>query len=197
MSWTVVAGLREVGTIGALAGEPGLGASQALLMWGHPVEGVRGAELLEALLAVSDQLDEKLNGRSEPDVMVLWPDLLLLVEAKYRSANDSKPGYEGYGNYLPSPDLFAVDKQQVEQEGSYQLARNWVIGCRLADRLGVELRLINLGPAGIADAAAGFAALLSQTSARRFEHRSWQQVLAQGTPPAWLVLYADDHGLVA
>jgi hypothetical protein len=197
VTWTVVGGLRAAGTLGALVGPPQLPAPEALLLWGHPVDGPRAEAVQKALIAVSDGLGEHPDRRSEPDVVALWPDLLIFVEAKHGSANDSQPDYAGYGTYLLAPGLFTAGDQEVRAEGSYQLTRNWVIGTKLAEQLDVPFRLINLGPAGIAKHAAGFAELLTQTPTRRFEHRTWQQVLAAVAPPAWLEEYAVAHRLMA
>src|SRR5215210_5887874 len=84
------------------------------------------------------------DGRTEPDVIALWPDLLAFVEAKHGSTNDSQPGYAGYATYLPASGLFAASDDQVRAEGSYQLTRNWVIGAALAEELDVPFRLVNL-----------------------------------------------------
>jgi len=197
VTWTVVGGLRAAGALGALIGQPRLPPPQALLLWGHPVEGLRGHDVLDALVAVSDDLGEHAGRRSEPDVIVLWSDLLVFVEAKHSTANDSQPNYTGYGTYLPAPDLFTASDEQIRAEGSYQLTRNWVIGTKLAEQLKVPSRLVNLGPAGIASHAAGFAALLCQNPQRRFEHRTWQQVFEVVTPPTWLKDHAVAHKLVA
>lgn len=197
VTWTVVGGLRADGALGALVGETQLPPPQALLLWGHPVVGHHQAgEVRQALVEVSDDLGEHPERRSEPDVIVMWPSLLVFVEAKHGSTNESQPGYAGYGNYLPAPGRFIASDERVREEGSYQLTRNWIIGAALAAKLGVSFRLVNLGPAGIADHAAGFAALLRQTPERRFEHRTWQEVIGAVTPPAWLLDYAKGHRLV-
>ncbi len=197
VTWTMVGGLRTTGALGALAGQPHLPPPEALLLWGHPVDGPRAQEMHEALVTVSDGLGEHPDRRSEPDVIALWPDLLVFVEAKHGSANDSQPGYAGYNTYLPAPGLFTAGDEQVRDEGSYQLTRNWVIGAALAEQLDVTFRLVNLGPAGIGSQTAGFAALLNQSPQKGFEHRTWQQLLEADTPPAWLEDYAKAHKLLA
>ena len=46
---------------------------------------------------VSEGLGERPTGRSEPDAIVDWRDVLAVVEAKLTSKNDSKPaGYVGW-----------------------------------------------------------------------------------------------------
>jgi hypothetical protein len=195
VTWTVTAGLREVVGLGALVGEAGLRRPQALLLWGHPVEGERAAEVRDRLVSLSDDLGEKPDRRSEPDVIALWPSLLAFVEAKHGSTNDRKPHYAGYSTYLPVVGRFSVDDQAIRREGSYQLVRNWVMGSMLAEALGVSFVLVNLGPPGIAHHADDFAALLLQSSTRRFEHRTWRHVFDAVTVPEWLVEYAREHGL--
>lgn len=195
VTWTVVTGLRETDGLGALVGEPQRRKPQALLLWGHPTDGTRSGELQDALIALSDRLGENPNRRSEPDVIVLWADLLVFVEAKYRGDNDRQPGYGGYKTYLPAPGCFCADDEAVRAEGSYQLIRNWVIGSALADAQHLPFALVNLGPSSIAQGAAEFATLLHQTPDRRFEHRTWLQVLGSGPIPGWLADYATSLGL--
>jgi hypothetical protein len=197
VTWTVVSGLRAAGALGALVGDPDLGPPSALLLWGHAVDGPDATAARDHLFSISDALHENAGGRSEPDVIALWPNLLVFVETKHGSANDRHPNYIGYDTYLPAPGLFAVDDAAIRAEGSYQLMRNWVIGAAMGTALGVPLRLVNLGPAAIAEHAAGFAALLVQTADRRFEHRRWTQVLADGPKPPWLEAYAAEHDLMA
>jgi hypothetical protein len=195
VTWTVVRGLLEVGRLGALVGQPALGPPQALLLWGHPAAGPAADDVSDRLAQMSDDLGEKPDRRSEPDVIALWPSQLAVVEAKYGSSNDRHPNYAGYSTYLPVDGLFAAPDEAVEAEGSYQLARNWIIGAAIANALRVPLRLVNLGPAAIAGHAAAFGALLAQTPDRSFEHRRWQQVLEGRHSPAWLEPYALHRGL--
>ncbi len=195
VTWTVIAGLSEVAELGSLVAERRLGPPRALLLWGHALDGERAAEVRDGLVALSDDLGEKPDRRTEPDVIVLWPALIVFVEAKYGSANDRHPDYAGYSTYLPAPGRFSADDRAVRREGSYQLTRNWVMGSTLADALGVSFALVNLGPSGIAHHAAGFAALLRPTPIRRFEHRTWQQALDFAPVPEWLADYARERGL--
>jgi hypothetical protein len=197
VTWTVIAGLREAAGLGAVVAERRLGPPQALLLWGHPLAGERAAEVRDGFVAVSDDVGEKPDRRTEPDVMVLWPDLLGFVEAKYGSANDRQPDYAGYSTYLPAPDRFSGDDERVRREGSYQLMRNWVMGSMLAEDLGVSFALVNLGPPTIANHATGFAALLRQSPSRRFAYRTWRQVLDFAATPEWLTDYARERGLLS
>ncbi len=195
VTWTVISGLREVAALGALVGDLELGPPEALLLWGHPLDGKRATEVRDDLLTLSNDLGEKPDRRTEPDVIAMWPRLLAFVEAKHGSANDRQPDYAGYSTYLPAPGRFSAHDDVVRDEGSYQLTRNWVMGSTLAAALGVSFTLVNLGPSGIAHHAAGFAALLRQSPGRRFEHRTWQQTLDFAPVPGWLADYARERGL--
>jgi hypothetical protein len=195
VTWTVISGLREVAGLGALVGELKLGPPEALLLWGHPLDGERAAKVRDDLVTISDDLGEKPDRRTEPDVITMWPALLVFVEAKHGSANDRQPDYAGYSSYLPAPGRFSAHDEVVRDEGSYQLTRNWVMGSTLVAALDVSFILVNLGPSGIADHAAGFATLLRQSPRRRFEHRTWQQTLDSAPVRGWLTDYARERGL--
>ncbi len=194
VTWTVVNALLAEGRLDALMGEPSRGGEpEAVLAWGHALAGRRGAEVARALIAVSNRLGEVPQRRSEPDVIVMWPDELVVIEAKFQSANDAQPHYPNYNRYLVDEDLFQVSADDVVAEGSYQLTRNWVIGSQMARDLDCKLRLVNLGPDGLD--ASSFADLLGQDDRRRFESRTWRDVL-DGSPRAgWLHDYATAVGL--
>jgi hypothetical protein len=115
VTWTVVQALLNAGSLGALLGEAHLGEPTAVLLWGHPVAGAAAADVAAQLVAVSDELGENVMWRSEPDVVVLWPQQLAFVEAKYGSSNDRKPNYKGYATYLPAQGLFAADETAIRQ----------------------------------------------------------------------------------
>lgn len=99
-------GLLEAGRVSALVSKEQLGEPQAVLTWGYPVAGPAAADAVARLLKISDALGENVIWRSEPDVIVLWPQLLVFIEAKYGSGNDRQPNYKGYATYLPAPGLF-------------------------------------------------------------------------------------------
>jgi hypothetical protein len=182
VSWTIVHGLLQAGRVGALVGDLGLGAPGAVLTWGHPIAG-DGVDLAARLTEVSDQLGEHPQWRSEPDIILHWPNVLVVIEAKHGSANDAQPNHPAYSTYLKRLELFAPGAA-VAEEGSYQLTRNWVIGTELAEDLDVPLLLVNLGPAETSESAASFAALLAQTPGRSFAHRTWAG--SSPTPPRYL-----------
>jgi len=195
VTWSVFRALEQAGRLKVVA--PGEG-EPSLLLWGVPVSGndaERAAAELEGLLA---ELGERQSGRSEPDVVLVQPDVVVIVEAKYRSGNPPQPGYRGFERYLDRPVLFAASREQVAAAGFYELTRNWRIGVGLAERLdGCEFELVNLGMPAIEKSAATFASLLAQTPARRFRHETWAGLLASaGDLQPWLVRYAAGRGLL-
>ena len=192
LTWTVVRYLESVGRLDALLDrEPPAGVMPSVLFWGAPSPDSLAIEMAQLLEKISSGLRENPDRRSEPDVIVVWPELAVLVEAKYRSGNDRKPDYQNFDRYLDRAGLFAVPAEKVKRDGYYELARNWRIGVELAERLHTSFLLINLGPPRIGQTAADFARTLVQTAERRFIHRSWSAVLtALGPIESWFDAYA-------
>jgi hypothetical protein len=164
--------------------------SPALLLWGAPVSGTVAQDVAALLLQETDKR------RSEPDVVLAWPDLTVLVEVKYRSSNQEGASSPHFLRYLDRPALFAVTVQEVEKAGFYELVRNWRIGVELAERRSTAFRLVNLGPRSIARSASGFSLSLAQTPDRQFGHRSWADVLAAVRPTSpWFESYVKTRDL--
>ncbi|MGO9574331.1 MAG: hypothetical protein ACLPTQ_08390 [Terriglobales bacterium] len=111
--------------------------------------------LWEPWRTCSDAFCEKSFARSEADLIFLWPQrMLVIVEAKFRSANCSDP--------KKRKDELRKSKRYIEQEqvaeyfnrdgaheavrdGYYELLRNWALGTHLAGTLGCEIFvLVNL-----------------------------------------------------
>jgi hypothetical protein len=200
VTWTVSRYLESVGRIDAILGSlpanPALRTSPALLLWGAPVSGAVAENVAALLRAISGDLQESDKSRSEPDVVLAWPDLTVLVEVKYRSPNQQGASSPHFSRYLDRPDLFAVAVQEVEKAGFYELVRNWRIGVELAERRATAFRLINLGPRSIARSASDFSRLLAQTPDRQFAHRSWADVLVAARPaPPWVESYVETRDL--
>jgi hypothetical protein len=197
VTWTVLRGLQGEGRLDALIAERP-GGEPSLLLWGAPAGGTEASRVAELLVSVSDELGEDPRRRSEPDVVVVWPEVVVVIEAKYRSGNDRKPAeYPNWGRYLTQPKLFAVPVEKVRRHGFYELTRNWCLAARLADRLGDRRALlVNLGRPPSARSAAEFATTLAIRPDRDFSHRTWSEVLSDAAPlPSWLQTYADDRGL--
>jgi len=93
--------------------------------------------------------------RSEADLIFLWPKkMLVVVEAKFRSANCSDPKMREdelrkAKRYIEQEQgakyLNPEGAREAVREGWYELLRNWALGTRLADALSCELFvLVNL-----------------------------------------------------
>lgn len=200
VTWTVIRGLGQAGQLAALLppDERPQGAA-SLLLWGAPVDGPDAARIAEALVAVSDALHERPRRRSEPDVVIAWERVLVVVEAKHRARNDKKPAdYPNWRRYLDRDDLFIVPDEAVRATGLYELVRNWRIAAELAERLGtVRTMLVNLGPPTIARSAEAFGKQLAQGPGLRFVHRTWSAVMADADVlPGWLEDYAARRRLI-
>ena len=199
-SWTIARALASIGSLGSFL-SPGLRSSSSdpgqALLWGVPLIAGVADGVAESIVKVSDDLGEDPRARSEPDVILVWPDLIAFVEVKLDSPNEHKAStYQGWDTYLPSPGLFARDDAAVREAGWYELTRNWVIGNRVAALHDARFVLVNLGPARLAKQAASFGELLAQGPQRVFEHRRWADLLdASPELPRWTLSYAAELGL--
>jgi hypothetical protein len=191
VTWTVFRWLERVGQLGVAAEAAGTRAPTStpdLLLWGAPTGGSEETRL--ALVSVLDELGEPSTSRSEPDVVIAWDNLVVIVEVKFRSRNDVKPGYGHFGRYLDRPDLFALPPEEVARQGLYELVRNWRIGAALAEQTGRRFVLVNLGPRRLASQTPGLASTFAQSTERSFTSLAWSDLLAaarQREPfPRWL-----------
>jgi hypothetical protein len=171
-----------------------------MLLWGAALAEGRATRVAAELRRVSIELGESPRRVSEPDAILSWDELLVFVEAKYRSPNDKKPGYGNFKRYTSGRlDLFKLAPDDVATAGHYELTRNWRLGIEVAERLGVNrFLLVNLGGKRLADSATEFAATIQQTPTRRFCHRRWAEVLEMASPlEPWLAEYAMNRRLGA
>jgi hypothetical protein len=199
VTWTVFNGLRQAGRLGAIVPNGPHGKPE-LLLWGAALVEGGATPVATELRRVSMELGEDPRRLTEPDAILAWDELLVFVEAKYRSPNDEKPGYGNFALYTNArPDLFSVQGDEVAAAGYYELTRNWRIGVQVAERLGVpEFLLVNLGGKALAESATAFAAMIQQTTARRFCHRRWAEVLETASPlEPWLADYVRNKKLAA
>ena len=196
VTWTVFRGLEAQGHLDALPVPGDVDGEATLLLWGAPVSGERSIETAAALATVCRLLGEAPGAFSEPDAIVLWPNLLVLVEAKYRSPNDCQSSHRGFSRYLDRSELFSVTPEEVSSAGYYELTRNWRIGSGLAESLSVPaFLLVNLGPPDLIESSAqAFSTLLAQSSERSFAWCSWNDILESAAPlPPWLDSYASER----
>jgi hypothetical protein len=154
------------------AGLPMPSGSPSLLLWGAKVVGPETETLCHAYLTASDQIKERRRGRTEVDVLLAWPSLIVSIEVKHRSRNDQPKGRRPFTRYVANAP-FQITEAEVAQVGLYQLTRNWSLGTRLAQALRRQFLLINLGPVRIKKDADAFAELLDETPTRRFAFVSW------------------------
>ncbi len=196
VTWTVLRGLEQQRRLDALVAPQRPLGEPTLLLWGVPISGPRGSETASALAEVCRSLEESASAYSEPDVIVVWSDLVVLVEAKFQSGNELRRNYRGFARYLDRPDLFAVSPEEVAADGYYELTRNWRIGTALAESLRIpSFLLLNLGPPEKIEVDADlFGALVARSLAHDFASCSWSDVLEAAQPiESWLDRYASER----
>lgn len=167
-----------------------------MLLWGAPVAGPDADRVRAAMICVSDELGENALSRSEPDVLLVTETLVVFIEAKTHSRNERDQDARGWSLYLGDESRFTAPAEDVQKIGYYELTRNWVIGNRLANRLGRDFALANLGPQRLAASADAFATLAATTPHRTFTHVRWATLLDASAPVAdWLDAHARQVGL--
>jgi hypothetical protein len=196
VTWTVFRGLEEQGRLDALVAPQRPQGEPTLLLWGVPISGPRGSGIASALTEVCSSLGEAPGWFTEPDVIVAWQDLLVLVAAKFQSGNEVRRNFRGFERYLDRPELFAVLPDEVAADGYYELTRNWRLGTALAERLRIPaFLLLNLGPPEKIEVDADlFGALVARSVEHDFGSCSWSDVLEAAQPiEPWLDRYASDR----
>jgi hypothetical protein len=203
VTWTVISALVQAGQLDRVAAAVGLadvvgGTPPRLLLWGAAARRSDPADAAAArlLAEVSTDLREVPERRSEPDVIVLWDDAVVVVEAKYKARNDRQTtALRRFDRYLRRPERWTASNDAVKAKGLYELVRNWVIAWELAERTGAtHAVLANLGPAALAADVGTFRTLAATSPTRRVEHVTWRSLLADPAPP-WLAEYASELGL--
>ena len=193
VTWTVFTGMRP--TAFASLGR-GL---EAMLLWGVP-DAAPGRSIRDILKEIlRNDIGEKLVSLTEPDVLLVFEDRLVVIEVKYSSGNSGTNDTRAFGPYLAAGrGLYAVSDDQVRQSRLYELARNWVVGNLLADRLSLPFHFINLGLEPNCGASArAFATLVTASNRRSFAFQTWKEFLAQlGPLPPWLNDYARSQRLL-
>jgi hypothetical protein len=201
VTWSVFQFLRRAGELERLAALCGLRADAhgpaSLLLWGSPVDGPLSHSLSKKLGSVCDALGERQNSRSELDVVVAWPALLIVVEAKTGSANEVLKGQARtkIDRYTTRHDIFSVSADAVRALGYYELVRNWRIAADLADVAGIPTSIvINLGPDSLRSDVLKIRQVVTGSS-RRLEHMRWVDLVAGLELPGWFASYASDRRL--
>lgn len=207
LTWTVFRGLQRSGSLTRVLSTAGIESAKSakpepdLLLWGAPVPPTDAAQrLVGVIAAISIQLDEVPDRRTEPDVILDFGEAgVVIIEVKYRSANEIKESdYPNWIRYLEKPGCAAfLDTGAIRTNGHYELSRNWRFAWEIARRLQVPVTLVNLGPhrlfAGEAGQALGhFAELLAIDAAHRFHTVTWDQIRSACVGQSeWLTRYLD------
>lgn len=197
VTWTVFRALQQARELSLLVADAEPADDVSLVLWGAPAGGSRAYEVALALEEISHGLREDKRRRSEPDAVVVWNDVTVVVEAKYLSGNDSRPDYVNFDRYLGRRELFLAPAELVKADGWYELVRNWRIGIELSERLDTSrFVLVNLGPSELKISAVAFEGSLAQHASRSFLHLTWSALLDRvRAKEDWLDEYARTRGL--
>jgi hypothetical protein len=195
VTWTVIRGLQQLCALDRLVPEelrPLTTAGPSVVLWGAPAGGADSAGVASGLEEVSAMLGERRTSRTEPDVVIAWPGLLVFLEAKLESSNDRKsPTYRGWTLYTEA-DAFTASPEEIARSELYELVRNWRIGSELAgDR---TFALVNLGRDSLDADVELLRPLLGTSPKRRLFSRRWVDVIPDTC--GWLTEYARSRELL-
>lgn len=204
VTWTVFRYLQSSRQLDLVAGLVGLHpvGEPNLLLWGAPTAPTQKAlALAESLRDCSLSLGERVQRRTEPDVVIGWDNVVVFVEVKYRSRNEKRPAHEHFSRYLDQTaimHLFCASPAEIRKEGAYELVRNWRIGAGVAgDR---EFALLNLAPESVTKRTRGFAAQLRCAPNRKFCPTPWRTFLREtcgiADAPDWFTDFVNKKELM-
>jgi hypothetical protein len=200
VTWTVISFLMESTQIGVVVQLLGLESpvgEPVVSLWGAPLrQQSKYEELCEEYVEVSNRLGEDPNARSEPDVIVAWRNIVVLIEVKHTTDNPVQADYRHFDRYLDDPAMWSVPMQEVKRMGLYELARNWRLGIELAGTR--AFALINLGSERTRTSAECFEGLVRINDRRLFRHILWSDFLGRvhGQPP-WLKDFLVERGMAS
>jgi hypothetical protein len=196
LTWTVFRFLQQNDLLGGVVESHEFAefanGTPELLLWGTAVPPDGASELETALDAVSrDDLKESDGRFTEPDVVIHWPQLLVVIEAKYRSGNETGDDVAKHARYLNAA-LFGPPLEEVAAANRYELVRNWRVAYELSRRVHAPNTLVvNLGRPQLAASFGDFQRLIVETDQRRAVRTSWEELLAGVDAPDWLRFYLE------
>jgi hypothetical protein len=130
---------------------------------------------------------EVLGRYTEPDLVLLWRDLFVFVEAKLGSDNSTYPTdprnpksyMTGHGGWFRRVFQEHADFWSVAVKARlYELMRNWLIGTQIAHETGRKFVLVNLVRSeSETDIEERFGRHIVQDERRHFRRLTWEQVV--------------------
>lgn len=169
----------------SLAGGKSASETSRLIPWSYCDEaGCPWPPLVEA----TGLFGEVYERRSEPDIIIDASDVLIFVEAKFTSGNETTPSdpdnkkrYETAGDgwftevFAPGQDYKSVAVALKR----YELMRLWLIGSWIAQQQGKRFVLVTLVRANAQkehDIESCFGDLIHSSSERTFKRVTWEEV---------------------
>jgi hypothetical protein len=145
---------------------------------------------------VSTRLGEDPCARSEPDVIIAWRNIVVLIEVKHTTSNPVKADYPHFDRYLDDPAMWSAPMHEVKGVGLYELTRNWRLGIELAGTR--AFALINLGPERTRKTAECFEGLVKTNDRRLFRYNLWSDFLGRvHGKPSWLKDFLVERGIAS
>jgi Holliday junction resolvase-like predicted endonuclease len=165
-----------------------------LIYWSYlAMDGKPWHSLLEARteFGEANSVDQAATGSrvSEPDIILLTNDLLVFVEAKFGSGNETSGDAETVQRRIDNPkrylsggdewyhSVFQTDFANVIQDQRYELLRFWLLGSWIARKTGRRFILANLvRDQQERDIENDFGKHIKQTPDRLFVRWTWESL---------------------
>lgn len=120
---------------------------------------------------------------SEPDLIIFCENAILVIEAKLNASNKTTPSHNNIQKYKNGGnkwwnEVFNSNFQDVAiSQQKYELARFWLLGTWMAEKIGVNFYLINLVlEENEKDIESIFKKYIVENDSRRFIRHSWENV---------------------
>jgi hypothetical protein len=138
----------------------------------------------EPLLRASQAFGERKGYGSEPDMIINSEDMIIFIEAKFTSGNETVGNSEAaLIRYSESENrwyekVFAADIWNVAVESKkYELMRYWLLGTWIANEMGKHFVLMSVTPIDRErDLPGQFKRLIRETNNREYRHTCWEEV---------------------
>jgi len=131
------------------------------------------------------EFGERPHRASEPDLIVRSDDALFFIEAKMKAActvdfnrnHTAEEKEERIGRYSKGDSFLRQSAENVIDAGYYQLMRFWILGCSVAERLGLDFFLVVLVLSGReVDIEQDFRKHIKEDERKRFMRTTWEDV---------------------
>lgn len=204
LSWNVFRYLEKVGIVGdfikGTLGVPITNPEMVYWSFSQNTHSLNHNSNQESIMKSKGVFDKLADARtafelvpakgSEPDIIIVGDDRLVIIEAKLNAGNNTKPRNDEVATKVGAKyssaenqwwlKVFKSDFQKVAvTDQKYEMARFWLLGTWMAEQLGVDFDLVNLvGDKSTReqDIVVRFSPHIEIGPRRKFHKLTWEQI---------------------